>query len=144
MPAKKGDKVSVEYTGTLDDGTVFDSSELHGQSLEFEVGSGQMIKGFDDAVVGMEIGEEKDIHIGCDDAYGQPDEKLVQSLPKDQFPQTKGMKEGSILGIKLPNGAMLPVRVVKIEGDLVTLDMNHPLCGKDLNFKIKLMEIVPA
>ncbi|MCK5373322.1 MAG: FKBP-type peptidyl-prolyl cis-trans isomerase, partial [Candidatus Aenigmarchaeota archaeon] len=86
MPVKKGDKVKVEYTGTLEDGTVFDSSEKHGEPLEFEVGAGQMIKGFDDAVVDMEKGDEKEITLKPADAYGDPNPQLIQKVPKDKLP----------------------------------------------------------
>lgn len=140
MPVKKGDKVKVHYTGTLDDGTVFDSSEKHGQPLEFEVGAGMVIKGFDDALIGMEPGKEKEIHIDVKEAYGDPNPQLVQQVPKEKIPAEA--KEGSTLIMGLPNGQQMPAKVIKIKADTATLDLNHPLAGNALNFKLKLVEIV--
>ncbi len=141
MAVKKGDKIKVEYTGTLDDGTVFDSSEKHGQPLEFEVGSGQIIKGFDEAVVGMKEGEEKEIKLPPEQAYGDPNPQMVQKVPKDKLPKEIEAKEGMILMMALPNGQQLPARLVKVEETEVTIDLNHPLAGKTLNFKIKVIGI---
>jgi FKBP-type peptidyl-prolyl cis-trans isomerase 2 len=137
---KKGDKIKVEYEGTLDDGTVFDSSKGK-EPIEFEVGSGKVIPGFDDAVMGMEKGEEKEFKIKADDAYGQTNEKLIQIVPKDKLPKDPAPKEGMMLGVQLPNGQKIPARITKVEADNVTIDLNHPLAGKDLNFKIKIIEL---
>jgi peptidylprolyl isomerase len=141
MSVKKGDKIKVEYTGTLEDGTLFDSSEAHGQPLEFEVGSGQLIKGFDDAVIGMEIGEEKEIKLQPSEAYGEHNPELVKKVPKEQFPKEKELKPGMILLIKLPNEIQVPVRIAEVTDDEIALDLNHPLAGKVLIFKIKVVEI---
>lgn len=141
MAVKKGDKVKVNYTGTLDDGTVFDSSEKHGQPLEFEVGSKQVIPGFDDALIGMEIGQEKEISIKPEQAYGQPNPQLVTEVPKDKLPQDKELKPGMMLLVTLPNGAQTPAKIVEVLDTGVKLDLNHPLTGKALNFKIKLESI---
>ena len=89
MAIKKGDKVKIEYTGTLDDGTVFDSSEKHGKPLEFEVGSGQVIKGFDNAVIGMKKGQEKEFKLKPEEAYGEPNPNLIRKIPKEQIPKHK-------------------------------------------------------
>ncbi|MAG78730.1 peptidylprolyl isomerase [archaeon] len=139
MKVEKGNKIKVDYTGTLEDGSVFDSSEKHGQPLEFEVGSGQIIKGFDDAVIGMEKGDEKEIEIPSNQAYGEPNEQLIQKLPKDKLPAE--IKEGATLISKMPNGQQIPAKVVKIDENEVTVDLNHPLAGKNLKFKIKIVEI---
>jgi FKBP-type peptidyl-prolyl cis-trans isomerase 2 len=139
MKVEKGNKLKVEYTGTLEDGTVFDSSEKHGQPLEFEVGAGQLIKGFDEGVIGMEKGEEKEITIPADQAYGQPRDELVQKVPKDKLPAD--IKEGALLISKLPNGQQIPAKIVKIEDKEVIVDLNHPLAGKTLKFKVKVLEI---
>lgn len=141
MPVKKGDKIKVEYTGTFDDGTVFDSSEKHGKPLEFEVGNKQVIPGFDDAVVGMEKDQEKEIKIPCKDAYGEPNPKLVQKVPKDKLPKEPEPKVGMMLIVGAPNGQKLPATIKEITDTEVTIDLNHPLAGKDLNFKIKVVEI---
>ena len=141
MPVKKGDKIKVEYKGSLDDGTIFDSSETHGQPLEFEVGSENVIKGFNEAVIGMEKEEETEIKIQPSEAYGEYNSELIKKVPKDQFPKDKEIKPGVIMLIKLPNEVQVPVKIVEISDNEVTLDLNHPLAGKVLNFKIKVVEI---
>ncbi|MFT4302953.1 MAG: FKBP-type peptidyl-prolyl cis-trans isomerase [Candidatus Woesearchaeota archaeon] len=145
MAVKKGDKVKVDYTGTLEDGTVFDTSTHgdHAHPLEFEAGSGQMIKGFDEAVMGMEVGQEKEITLQPDQAYGTPREDLVQKVPKTQLPEDKRdeVKEGMVLGVGLPNGQQMPAKIIAVGDDDITLDLNHPLSGKVLNFKLKLVSI---
>ena len=142
MPIKKGDKIKVEYTGTLEDGTVFDSTKHgdHAHPLEFEVGSGQIIPGFEKAVMGMKKGEEKEIKLESAEAYGDPNPELVKKIPRDQLPKQE-LKPGMMLGMKLPNGMQLPAKITEISDESVTIDMNHPLAGKVLNFKIKIVEI---
>jgi len=137
----KGDKVKVEYTGTFDDGTVFDASSNHGQPLEFEVGSGQVIKGFDDAVLGMKKGEEKKIVIPAAEAYGEVRSELHKKVPRQQLPQDQEPKVGMILALGMPNGQQFPARIIAVTKDEVTIDLNHPLAGKTLHFKIKVAEI---
>lgn len=139
MPVKNGDKVKVEYEGTFNDGTVFDSSEKCGAPLEFEVGAGQIIPGFENAVMGMENGEEKEFKLEPSDAYGDRNPQLVQKIPKDQLP--KEVTPGMMLMIGLPNGVQIPVKVTEVTDEEVTLDLNHPLAGKALNFKIKIVDI---
>jgi FKBP-type peptidyl-prolyl cis-trans isomerase 2 len=138
MPIKKGDKIKVEYEGTFEDGTVFDSSKYHGP-LEFEVGCGQIIPGFEDAVVGMESGDEKEFGLSPNDAYGDYDPELMHKVPRDQIPVN--VTPGTILVATLPNGLQAPVKVVEVTEEWVTIDMNHPLAGKKLNFKIKILDI---
>jgi len=140
MAAKKGDKVKIEYTGTLEDGSVFDSTEKHGKPLEFELGSGMVIPGFDSAIMGMEVGEEKDIKLQPKDAYGDPNDQLIREEPKERFPTEQELKEGMMLLVALPNGQQMPVKIVKVTDKNVTVDFNHPLAGKVLNFKLKLVE----
>jgi FKBP-type peptidyl-prolyl cis-trans isomerase 2 len=143
MAVKKGDKVKVDYTGTFEDGTVFDSSEKHGQPLEFEVGAGQMIEGFDKAVVGMNKGEEKEITINPEEAYGRHNPELMKKIPRQVI---KGMdqepKEGMMLGLAAPDGRQFAVKIAKVEENEITIDLNHPLAGKTLKFKLKLVEVV--
>ena len=143
MAVKKGDNVKVDYTGTFDDGTVFDSSQHgdHSHPLEFEAGSGMVIKGFDDAILGMKVGEEKTIHIDPQDAYGDYDPKLVQKIPRSELPEGD-LKAGMTLGMQTPDGHQIPILIKSINEKEATLDMNHPLAGKALNFKLKLVEIV--
>jgi FKBP-type peptidyl-prolyl cis-trans isomerase 2 len=139
MPVKNGDKVKVEYKGTFDDGTVFDSSEKCGAPLEFEVGAGQIIPGFENAVMGMENGEEKEFKLEPSDAYGDRNPQLVQKIPKDQLP--KEVEQGMVLVVGLPNGAQIPVKVTEVTDEWVTIDLNHPLAGENLNFKIKIVDV---
>ena len=141
MTVKEGNKVKIEYTGTLDDGMVFDSSEKHKKPLEFEVGSKQVIKGFEEAVKGMSKGEEKEVKLQPSEAYGDLNPDLVKEVPKKQLPSDKELKSGMILLASLPNGSQLPCKVISVGDKEVTLDMNHPLAGKNLNFKIKVVEI---
>ena len=144
MQVQKGNIVKVEYTGTLSDGTVFDSSEKHGKPLEFPAGEGKVIKGFDNAILGMEKDEEKTITLQPDQAYGQPDPQLVKEFPKDKIPEGQEIKEGMVLGLGLPDGGMAPATITKIEEDHILLDLNPPLAGKVLNFKIKVVDIQAA
>lgn len=141
MAVKKGDKVKVEYTGTLDDGTVFDSSKGR-DPLEFEVGSGQVIKGFDSAVVGMNKGEEKEVKIKAEDAYGNHNPQLVKKVPKENLPKTQDPKVGMFLMLNLPDGQQFPAMISEVADKEVTIDLNHPLAGKNLNFKIKVVEVL--
>jgi FKBP-type peptidyl-prolyl cis-trans isomerase 2 len=139
MAVEKGNKISVEYVGSFESGEVFDASERHGRPLEFEAGGGMVVPGFDAAVVGMEVGEEKTVTLKPEEAYGMPDERAIQKVPKDKFP--KGAKEGMMIGIPLPNGQQIPALITKISESEVTIDMNHPMAGKTLIFKIKVIGI---
>ncbi len=141
MAIKTGDKIKVEYEGKLEDGTVFDSSEKHGNPLEFEVGAKQVIKGFEDAVIGMEKGEEKEITLKPSEAYGDQNPQLVKKVPKEHLPKDKELKPGMMLLMKLPNGAQIPAKITEVGNKEVTLDLNHPLVGKTLIFKIKVADI---
>ena len=139
MVVKKDDKIKVDYTGSFENGEVFDASERHGQPLEFEAGKGMVVPGFDAAVIGMEVGEEKSVTLKPEEAYGMPDERAVQKVPKDKFPPEA--KEGMMIGVPLPNGQQMPAKIVKIDDKEVTIDMNHPMAGKVLVFKIKIVSI---
>ncbi|MFX0065948.1 MAG: peptidylprolyl isomerase [Candidatus Hermodarchaeota archaeon] len=139
MAIKKGDKVKVDYTGTLEDGTVFDTSEGN-EPLEFEVGSGQLIKGFDEAVIGMVTGEEKEIKLDPADAYGDYNAELTQTVPRDTLPKEPEPKPGMSLLMVLPDGKRFPVTIAEVTDEEVILDLNHPLAGKTLIFKIKIVE----
>ncbi len=144
MTIKTGDMVKIEYTGTLDDGTVFDSSVEHGSPLEFEVGGGQVIKGFDDAVLGMKENEEKQFSILPADAYGEHDPTLVQKVPREVFPQDAELVPGLLFEAGLPTGEKVPATITEIQGEIVSVDLNHPLAGKRLNFKIKISAIASS
>jgi peptidylprolyl isomerase len=144
LTAKNGDKVKIEYTGTLEDGTIFDSSADHGNPLEFEVGSGQVIKGFDDAILGMKEGEEKQFSIEPADAYGEHDPTLVQKVPREIFPQDAELVPGLLFEAGLPTGEKVPATITDVQGGIVSVDLNHPLAGKKLNFKIKVSTITSS
>lgn len=139
MVVKNGDKIKVEYEGKLEDGTVFDSSEKHGKPLEVEVGTGQLIKGFESALIGMEPGEEKEIKLQPADAYGEQNPQMVQKLPRDKLPPEPEPQPGMVLGVKLPDGAQFPAKIMEVTDNEVTIDLNHPLAGKVLIFKIKIV-----
>lgn len=138
---KKGNKIKVDYIGTLEDGTVFDSTEKQGTQLEFEVGSGQLIKGFDTAVVGMSVGEEKKITLGPAEAYGEHNSQMLKEVPREQLPKDREPEVGMMLAISLPNGARFPARITNVNEKTITLDLNHPLAGKTLKFTITVREI---
>lgn len=141
MPAKQGDSVKVHYTGKFDDGQIFDTSEGR-DPLEFTVGQGHVINGFENAVIGMEVGEEKTIHVPSAEAYGGRNEELIQDVPRDKFAEDMKFEIGQGLQIKTKDGHSMVVVVKAFTTETITLDANHPLAGKDLNFDIKLVEIV--
>ena len=140
MAVEKGKKIKVDYVGTFEDGTEFDSSEKHGQPLEFEAGAGQVVKGFDEAVLGMEKGEEKEVTLKPADAYGDVNPQLVQKVPKETLKGVEELKAGQVIGIGTPDGRQFPARVIEISDKEVSLDLNHPLAGKTLKFKIKVVD----
>ena len=138
---KQGDTVKVEYMGTFENGTVFDTSEGR-EPLEFIAGIGQMIPGFDNAVIDMKIGQEKEIKLQPSEAYGDYNPELVQEIPKKQVPIEEELKQGMVLAVTLPNGRQVPATITKAANETVTIDLNHPLAGKALNFKLKVVDIV--
>ncbi len=138
---KKGNKIKIEYIGTLDDGSVFDSTAIHGSPLEFTVGDGVLLTGVETAVLGMKLGEEKDIVLAPTESYGEYHPDLVKELPRACFPSDRNLEEGSIYKMTLQNGHQYTVRVTKILNDMVTIDLNPPLAGKTLHFKIKIVKI---
>jgi peptidylprolyl isomerase len=140
MKVVKGNKVKVHYTGTLDDGTQFDSSAGR-EALGFEVGAGMMIKGFDDAVFGMQKGDKKKIHIEVADAYGEYREDLLNSVPKEHVPPELNPQVGQKLAVTQENGSQVSVTVKEVTDKKVVIDANHELAGKALNFEIELVEI---
>ena len=141
--AKKGDTVAVHYTGTLDDGTVFDSSRER-DPLEFTLGSGQVIAGFDSAVEGLAEGESVKTKIECDKAYGKRNDDLILEAPRANIPDGVELEVGRRLQARSQQGEVTRVTVTKVTDETVTLDANHPLAGKDLTFEIELVEIRAA
>lgn len=139
--SNKGKKVAVHYTGTLDDGSVFDSSRTRNQPLEFTCMAGQMIAGFDAAVEKMAVGDIVDVHIPAAEAYGEYRDDLVQTIPFDALPGSEKLEEGAHIVLTAPTGQPFPA-VVKAKDDKnITLDMNHDLAGQDLNFNIELLSV---
>src|SRR4051812_34580722 len=138
---KNGDKVKVHYHGKLTNGETFDKSEGRAP-LEFEVGSGMVIKGFDDGVTGMAVGDKKTVHIPYNEAYGARNPEMVIEMPKDRFPPDMQLEQGMPLMMSDGSGENFQVTVVEIKPEAVTLDANHPLAGQDLIFDLELMEIV--
>jgi peptidylprolyl isomerase len=138
--AKLGDTVSVHYTGRLEDGTVFDSSE-GGQPLEFALGAGNVIPGFEKAVLGMSPGDSKTMTIPSDDAYGPYFEERVLVVDRQQIPPELPVDVGGQLQLQQEGGMVIPVVITDITEAEVTLDANHPLAGEDLTFDIRLVAI---
>jgi peptidylprolyl isomerase len=137
---KTGDTVKVHYTGTLDDGRVFDTSKDR-EPLEFKVGEGQIIPGFEQGVVGMEEGETRDIEVAPEEAYGARREELVLEVPVGEFPDHITPEVGMQLQIKQQDGTPFGVVVTDVADEAVTLDANHPLAGQTLYFQVELVEI---
>jgi FKBP-type peptidyl-prolyl cis-trans isomerase 2 len=138
--ADDGSTIKIHYTGRLDDGTVFDSSKER-EPLEFTMGSGGLIKGFEDAVRGMTVGEMKTISIASGEAYGPYREDLVMSINKAQLPPDIDIRQGVMLSLRHPNGGTIDALISEVTDDSVTLDANHPLAGEDLTFELELVEI---
>ena len=139
--SNEGKKVKTHYTGTLDDGTTFDSSHDRGEPIEFTCAAGQMIPGFDAAVKDMEVGETKTVKIPAVEAYGEYNPGMIQEVNIAQIPDGDKLPVGETIYMQGPNGQPFPVFVKSIEDNVVTFDMNHELAGKDLTFEITLVEV---
>ena len=137
---KHGDKIKVHYHGKLTSGETFDSSPGR-EPLEFEVGSGMVIKGFDDGVTGMKVGEKKTINIPADEAYGPVNPDMLMDFPKERFPADMQMELGMQLMMSDPSGQQFPVKINEVKDDVIVLDGNHPLAGEELIFDLELVEI---
>lgn len=138
--AKTGDRVRVHYRGTLEDGTLFDSSE-GSDPIAFTIGAGEVIPGFERAVEGMATGEKKKEKIDAENAYGERRDELVFTVPKEQMPEGTDVDVGDMLRVGFPDGSSAAVQVAGVEPDAVTLDANHPLAGKELTFELELVDI---
>jgi FKBP-type peptidyl-prolyl cis-trans isomerase 2 len=141
--AKSGDKVKVHYYGRLTNGETFDSSEGKAP-LEFEIGGGMVIKGFDEGVTGMAVGEKKTVNIPSEEAYGPRNPEMLVEFPKEKFPQDMEVEIGMQLMMNNGAGQQFPVVITEIKEEVVLLDANHPLAGQDLVFDIELVEIIGA
>ncbi len=139
--AQTGDRVAVHYTGRFLNGQVFDTSLARNEPLEFVVGAGQMIKGFDEAVLGMMLNEQKTVTLAPEDAYGVRNEQYIISIPVSQLPADLNPQIGDELVLRLQDGNNFPVIVADLTADTITLDGNHPMAGKTLVFDIQLLEI---
>lgn len=139
--ALKGRTVNVHYVGTLDDGTTFDSSKARGEPISFEVGAGEMIPGFDTAVDGMTIGETKNITVPPEEAYGDFNPQAFQVVPAEMFTEGFNPELGQVVQGTTGTGETFTARVHTLEDNSVTLDFNHPMAGKNLNFEIELVSI---
>ncbi len=142
MPqAKSGDKVRVHYTGRLDEGTQFDSSS-GSDPLEFELGAGQVIPGFENAITGMNPGDKVTVTIPSDEAYGPHRDEMVLEAPRSEIPSELDPVVGQQLQLQHPSGQAIPVVITEVTDETITLDGNHPLAGQDLTFDLELVEIV--
>jgi len=140
--AKTGDQVRVHYVGKFTDGEIFDSSVERKEPIEFTVGAGQMIQGFDAAVNGMALSEKKVINIAPAEAYGEWDEKAIIEFAREMVPADMNPKEGDMLQVQDDSGRNVPVTVHKVSETHIYLDANHPMAGKELVFELELVEIV--
>ena len=136
-----GQIVSVHYVGTYDDGTEFDSSRSRGEPLTFQVGTGQVIPGFDNAVASMTTGETRDIRLEPADAYGDVNPEAIQAVPKAMFPENFEFVIDAYVEGQQPDGQTFRARIASVAGDTVTLDLNHPMAGKALNFNLELVSV---
>ncbi|KAJ55958.1 peptidylprolyl isomerase [Actibacterium mucosum KCTC 23349] len=137
---KSGDKVAIHYTGTLADGTTFDSSTGR-DPLEFQVGSGQIIPGLDKALPGMAVGDKKVVDVPADEAYGTRDDRAIQQVARAEVPDDIPTDLGTKLQMQSPTGQVMVVTITEVTDEHITLDANHELAGKDLTFAIELVSI---
>jgi peptidylprolyl isomerase len=138
--AKMGDRVRVHYTGRLDDGEVFDSSD-GGTPLAFTVGDGQVIPGFEHGVIGMSPGDSRTVHIPSADAYGEHHADGVMQVPREEFPPELELETGSSVQGQQGDGSVVSFTITAVSDSMITLDANHPLAGKDLTFDLTLVSI---
>ncbi|MDP4039068.1 MAG: peptidylprolyl isomerase [Candidatus Pacearchaeota archaeon] len=141
MKVKKGCIVVLDYEGSFENGEVFDSSKKHGKPFEFISGEGQVVKGFDKAIEGMGVGEEKEFIVKPEDGYGERRDELEQKVPRDVLPKEQEPKVGMILVVGNNQGQQMPVKITAVDEETITVDLNHPLAGKTLKFKVKVLEV---
>jgi peptidylprolyl isomerase len=137
---EEGKFVQIQYTGTFDNGEIFDSN-VDGEPLEFQVGSGSIIVGLDRAVIGMNIDDEKKISISPEDGYGEYNKDFVMNIPLAEMQSNFNPEPGMIISIQMENGSLIPARITEVNGETVILDLNHPLAGKTLHFAVKILAI---
>ncbi len=137
---KKGDYVQVHYKGTLENGEIFDNSKGD-QPLEVKIGEGQLIKGFEDALMGMDENEKKSFTLEPENAYGHHDETLERAFTRSQIPSDMDPKVGATVALQTSTGQQVPVKIKEVDNEKVVVDLNHPLAGKTLNFDIEIVGI---
>ena len=141
MPIKRGDVIRVQYEASYEDGTIFDSTKIHDEEpLKFQIGAGQLLSGFENAVIGMEVEGEKNLTLQPTEAYGEFNPLLVEKIDASQFPGDMSLELGKQIEVVGPNGISSPGWIRLIEKDFILVDMNHPCAGKVINFKIKIIE----
>tara|TARA_R100000789_G_C2906826_1_gene122078 strand:+ start:74 stop:505 length:432 start_codon:yes stop_codon:yes gene_type:complete len=138
---KKNDTVKVHYTGKLADGQVFDSSVERGEPVEFTLGQGQLIPGFEKGLIDMKVNEKKTVNIAKDEAYGEPKDELIQEVEKAQLPEELKPEVGMPLVSKSPDGREINLVIKEVKDESIVVDANHPLAGKDLIFDLEVVEI---
>ncbi|MDO8468066.1 MAG: peptidylprolyl isomerase [Nanoarchaeota archaeon] len=143
MSAKKGDTVTLDYEGKFEDGTIFDSSKHgdHSHPLTFVIGEGQVIPGFDKAVEGMKIDQEKEFKILPEDGYGDYNKELIKEIPRKVLPEDQIPEKGMTLIMSTPDGQQIPTVITEVDDKKIIIDLNHPLAGKKLIFKVKLLKV---
>jgi peptidylprolyl isomerase len=141
MNVEKGNSIKVHYVGTLEDGTEFDNSYKRGEPIEFVVGSGNIIKGFDEGVVGMSVGEKKMVSVPPSEGYGEYNDNARDYVGRDRFPSDFAFSVGAQVMSQTPNGDPLIATILEVNDDNVLLDFNHPMAGKNLNFELELVEL---
>jgi len=141
MKVENGSKVKVHYIGTLNDGVEFDNSYKRGNTLDFEVGQGQMIKGFEDSVMGMEQGDKKSVTIAPENAYGTRMDEAITEVDKANFPPDFVVEIGAMVQGQTEQGMPIQAKILEEKENSIVLDLNHPLAGKELNFEIELVEL---
>ncbi len=142
---ENGKYVSVEYKGTLENGEVFDTTEGR-EPIELQVGAGQIIKGFEDALIGMELNEKKEFTVAPEEAYGTRDENNIHTFSREEVPADMNPREGEMIGLQTPDGRQIPARVAQFDDEKLVVDLNHPLADQSLSFEIEVVGIndVPA
>lgn len=139
MAIEEGDAVKVNYVGKLDDGSVFDRTE--DDPIEITPGEGELIEGFEEAIIGMEVGDEKEVTLSPDKAYGERDEDLKKEFSRDEFPPDFEPKEGMFIQLNTESGRQVPGRIMGFTDEDVAVDLNHPLAGEEVTFEIEIVEI---
>jgi len=137
---EQGKFVCVDYTGTLDNGDVFDTSH-EGQPIEVHVGAGQVVKGFEEALMGMELNGKKVFTLNPEAAYGDRDESLTHTFSREEIPPDVDPQVGDVIGLQTPDGQQVPAQITHADDKKVVVDLNHPLAGKSLTFEVQIVGI---